>query len=428
MGILVLVGFIGWCLAAIAAPSFAFVLLLLFFSTEQILQSTADFLRSSSFGMQFTNYVVGVTVLTSATLALARRPDLWRGGFSSGQLAVWALYLWMVFSCVWSPGSTDGWRAIAEQWPYFVLMFVIAPYLIGDLKDLALIWRACLVIVIVQACIMLLSPEFVIVGGRLGVSMGSWATGGRSNPLVIGEVGGLCIILGALAGSGGGSRWTLVIRVGAVALGSALAILSGSRGQFLFALVSLVAGLPLTRPKLDTGRYVSGMVAALVFLPIILWVASIVLESGGVDMAKRWSSESSGSGTEVRSENAVFLLQAYLASPVYWLQGLGFYAFSAINPYGQPYTHVLFADLIGEEGLVGAAIFLLIAQQAVRSGRQLWRDAEDSANDRRAVATLITVIIYLTLLSNKQGNLAGCFVLFGLVVLMCRLRERQLKD
>ena len=423
-----LVGFIGWCLAAIATPAFAFILLLLFFSTEQILQSTADFLRSSSFGMQFTNYVVGITVLFSATLALARRPDLLRGCFSTGQLAVWALYLWMVFSCMWSPGAADGWRSIAEQWPYFVLMFLIAPCSIGDLKDLALIWRGGLVIVIVQACIMLLSPEFVIVGGRLGVAMGSWATGGRSNPLVIGEVGGVCIILGALAGSGGGSRWTLATRVGAVALGSALAVLSGSRGQFILALVALVVGLPLTRPKLDTGRYVSGMVAALVFLPIILWVASIVLDSGGADMAKRWSSESSGSGTEVRSENALFLLQAYLTSPAYWLQGLGYYAFSAINPYGQPYSHVLFADLIGEEGLVGAAIFLLIVQQSVRSGRQLWRDSEDSATDRRAVATLITMIIYLALLSNKQGNLSGSFVLFGLVILMCRLRERQLKD
>jgi hypothetical protein len=424
MGLIVLLGFVGWCLAALASPPVSLNLLLLLFATEQILQSSVDFLRGSSAGLQFTNYLVAFIVTLSALISVVRRPDLLRGSMSTGQLAVIALYVWMLASCLWSPGRVDGSEAIRLQWPYFVLTFLIAPLLIGDIRDLSIALKSCLVIVVAQAVIMLLSPEFAIVGGRLGVALGAAAAGGRSNPLVIGEVGGICMILGAMAGAGGGSRWAIFIRIAALVLGSVLAILSGSRGQFLFAVVSLVVGFPLARPSLNVQRYVSGLLAALVLVPLVLWVASAVLESGSADMVKRWSSESSGTGTAVRSENAVFLLQAYLASPMHWLQGLGFYAFSAINPYGQPYTHVLFADLLGEEGLIGTGIFLIVAGSAIRSARDLWRWTERSPEQRRAIATLITLAAYQTLLANKQGNLAGGFVLFGLVIIICRLRER----
>jgi hypothetical protein len=232
------------------------------------------------------------------------------------------------------------------------------------------------------------------------------------------------MILGALAGSGGRSRWLLLVRLTAIGIGVVTAILSGSRGQFLFAIVALVVGLPLSRPNLDARRYFTGVVSAAVLVPIILWIANSVVESGDSSMLKRWSSESSDDGTQGRAANALALLATYLGSPAYWLQGLGFYAFNAMNSFGEPYTHVLFADIVGEEGLVGIALFAVIIRNATGAAKDLWRWSSGSTEDRRAIATLITLVVYQMLLANKQGNIAQSFVFFGLILIMCRLARR----
>ena len=426
MGLIALVGFAAWCLVALKSRPAALILFLLLFSTEQILQSSNDFARNSSAGLALVNYLIAGTVALSAAASVVRRPDLLRGTLSVGQVAVFLLYVWTIVSCWWSPGAEAGFQTLRTQWPYFVVMFVIAPLLVGDIRDLTSAWRVMLIVVVLQSLFMLASPEFKVVGGRLGVDLGgSW----RSNPLIIGEVGGYCMILGALAGSGGKSRWMLGFRVSAIILGVVIAILSGSRGQFLFAIVALVFGLPLTKPNLDGRRYVLGVITAAILIPLILWVASTVIESGGADMMKRWSSGSSDEGTQGRAESAMALISAYLGSPSHWLQGLGFYAFGAMNSYGEPYTHVLFADVLGEEGLIGTAIFTVIVWSATSAARELWKwSTESSPDDCKSVATLITLTIYQMLLVNKQGNMALGFVFFGLIVLTCRLRERLRND
>lgn len=422
MGLIAIVGFVAWCLAALASPPAALNLLIMLFSTEQILQSSVSALRSSPAGLQLTNFIVAGTIGVAAAIAVIRRTDLLRGSMSPGQVAVLALYVWTIVSCSWSPGAEAGFEVLRSQWPYFVLMFIVAPLLIGDLRDLAQAWRMLLIVALIQASFILLSPEFKLVGGRLGVSLGgNW----RSNPLVIGEVGGYCMILGALAGSGGRSRWAILVRLMAIGIGVVTAILSGSRGQFLFAIAALLVGLPLSRPNLDARRYVIGVISAAVLVPIILWIAYSVIESGDSSMLKRWSSESSDDGTQGRAANALTLLAAYLGSPAHWLQGLGFYAFNAMNSHGEPYTHVLFADIIGEEGLVGTSLFAVIMRNAAGAARDLWRRSSESPANRRAVATLITLFVYQMLLVNKQGNMAVGFVFFGLIVIMCRLARRM---
>jgi hypothetical protein len=421
MGLIAIVGFVAWCLAALASPPAALNLLILLFSTEQILQASVSTLRNSPAGLQLTNFVVAGTIGLAATIAVTRRADLLRGSMSPCQVAVLTLYAWTIVSCSWSPGAEAGFEVLHSQWPYFLLMFIVAPLLIGDVRDLARAWRMLLLVALIQASFILLSPEFKLVDGRLGVSLGgNW----RSNPLVIGEVGGYCMILGALAGSGGRSRWSILVRLTAIGIGVMTAILSGSRGQFLFAIAALLVGLPLSRPNLDARRYFTGVVSAAVLVPIILWIASSVIESGDSSMLKRWSSESSDDGTQGRAANALALLTAYLGSPAYWLQGLGFYAFNAMNSHGEPYTHVLFADIVGEEGLVGIALFAVIIWSATGAAKDLWRCSRGSTEDRRAIATLITLIVYQMLLVNKQGNIAQSFVFFGLILIMCRLARR----
>jgi len=161
-----------------------------------------------------------------------------------------------------------------------------------------------------------------------------------------------------------------------------------------------------------------------VVIPLILYVASIVAEGGSADMAKRWGADSSESGSAVRAANVTFLLDSFMRSPLNWIQGLGYYAFGATNPYGEPYTHVLFVDMLCEEGFVGAALMTGILVNCARSIASLYRKTADRPEYRRTLGVLATLIIYQVLLANKQGNIGGSFALFMLLILPGRLNRR----
>ena len=399
-------------------------LLLLFFPLEQVVQSASDFFRNSATGLRAANYAVGMVTIISAAMAIAREPDRIAGTRTSGQILVWFLYLWTIASCVWSPGAELAIDSLSGTWPYLILFLVVAPLLIRDLSELATTFRWGLVACILLSLVMLLSPEFSQRGGRLGLSIDSSALKARSNPLAIGELGGLCILLAALAGGGGRNLGLTLLRLAAVGTGTMLTVLSGSRGQLIFAIIAVAIGIPISRPLKSTRNYLLVIGGMAVIIPLILYVASIVAEGGSADMAKRWGTESSQSGSAVRAANMVFLLDSFVRSPLHWFQGLGYYAFGATNPYGEPYTHVLFADMLGEEGFVGATLMISILVACTRSMAGLYRKTAGQPEYRRTLGVLATLIIYQVLLANKQGNIGGSFALFLLFILPCRLNRR----
>jgi len=424
MGPLILLAFTAWCGFALRFTPVALNLLVLFFPLEQVVQSSSDFFRNSAASLRVVNYVVGLVIIFSAGLAIAREPDRLAGTRTPGQILVWSLYLWTIASCVWSPGAELAIDSLSGTWPYLILCLVVAPLLIRDITELAAAFRWGLIACVVLSLAVLVSPEFSQKGGRLGLSIDSSASGARSNPLAIGELGGLCILLSALAGAGGRNPGLTLLRLAAVGMGTALAVLSGSRGQLIFAVAAVAIGLPISRPLKNTWNYLLVIGGLAVIIPLILYIASIVAEGGSADMAKRWGTESSESGTAVRAANVLFLLDSFIRSPLFWIQGLGYYSFGATNPYGEPYTHVLFADMLGEEGFIGAALMIGILVACARSIAGLYRMTADQPQHRRTVGVLATLIIYQMLLANKQGNIGGSFVLFMLLILPCRLRRR----
>jgi O-antigen ligase len=338
---------------------------------------------------------------------------------------VWSLYLWTIASCVWSPGAELAIDALSGTWPYLILFLIFAPMLIRDLAELATAFRWALVACVAMSLVMLISPEFTQRSGRLGLVIDSSAQGARSSPLAIGELGGMCIILAALAGGGGRNPGLTILRLAAVGMGTTLAVLSGSRGQLIFAIVAVAIGIPISRPLKNTRNYLLVIGATAVVIPLILYIASIVAESGSADMAKRWGADSSESGSAIRAANVSFLLENFIRSPLNWIQGLGYYAFGATNPYGEPYTHVLFVDMLCEEGFVGAALMIGILVNCARSIASLYQKTADQPESRRTLGVLSTIIIYQVLLANKQGNIGGAFALFMLLTLPDRLNSRS---
>jgi hypothetical protein len=124
-------------------------------------------------------------------------------------------------------------------------MVYAAPLLIDDVESLERFLLGFLLIGTCTCVLIILSPGFNVKNGRLGIDIGG---GFRTNPLAIGELGGMLLMTGVLCTRPAGSVVaSSVLRTAACLFGGYLALQSGSRGQLIFAL--LISMLRADRPK-----------------------------------------------------------------------------------------------------------------------------------------------------------------------------------
>jgi hypothetical protein len=293
---------------------------------------------------------------------------------------------------------------------------ILAPLLLRSIDDYGDTVSASIVIVGGLCAIVVVSPEFVVKDSRLGFELGV-AT--RSNPLALGEMGGLGIILGVLARNSTLGAWAVPLRLAAILLGAAVAIQSGSRGQFFYALAIALVFLPLAAPIANFKNFALtvGFVAFVVVGSYVL-LGSLLF---GV-AEKRFSIEGllyGSSSSQTRIENVLSLASAWAGRPFAWVAGLGFYAFNGLfADSGNIYSHVLFADMIFEEGIPGTLLFTAFVFMATRACFTLFNGVSQVAIPRSSAAVLIGLYAYQTLLVNKQGNLWGStyYFLYGLLL------------
>jgi hypothetical protein len=409
------------CLAAVRIPTLAAVMILLMLTIEQVVQSVAPGLRSGGAG-QAINYAIGIMEILSLMYLWTRDPSILRGGVTGSLLATFGLLAWALISLAWSPGREDGLGIVAWGFPYLVTTVVIAPFLIVDIKALSNMMFWLVVVGTATTAAFLLSPEFRTKDGRLVMDLGAGAV---SSALIVGELGGTLLISAALARGGGMGRGGLWLRGIAVASGIALAIMSGSRGQFFFALAVVVLFIPLAAPV----RNIRAFAATAIGIAIVILIASFAMDTilGGF-AAKRFSADeilygsSSASG---RWQNTLMLFNAWAREPIAIVIGLGYNAFSGLpQTNGEPYSHVLFADAIFELGLPGAGLLFLSLYLGIKDSISLFRTFRHVPAYRAACASLCAQIVYQILLVNKQGSLWGIPVLFFYTALASRLYAR----
>jgi O-antigen ligase len=119
-----------------------------------------------------------------------------------------------------------------------------------------------------------------------------------------------------------------------------------------------------------------------------------------------------GSSASGRFANVITLATAWAQQPQAWLAGLGYNAFTAYSLSGEPYSHVLFADILFELGPVGTSLMIAILYLGFRSSIDLIRMTKDDGSKRPAAAILLAMLIYQLILVNKQGALWGVPIIF----------------
>jgi hypothetical protein len=411
-----LIAFAGLCLYACTRPAVALALIILMFPAEIVLQGVSPALRSSGLGLKAVNIAVGAVALIAASGVAIRSPAAITKLLSPACLSVYALFGWSAITLLWSPGAEAGSEVIMGQLPYFFVILVLAPLLISSIDEFAAVTSAILLGSCVLCCIVLVSPEFVTKDTRLGFELG---TAARSNPLALGEMGGLGIIFGMLARRTTLGAWALPLRAIAVTAGAAVAIQSGSRGQFFYALAIAVAFLPVSAPV----KNLRGFILTTASVAFVLIASYILLGSilfGAAE--KRFSIEGllyGSSSSETRVANVLALAGAWADRPFALIAGLGFYAFNGLfADTGNIYSHVLFADMIFEEGIPGLFLFGSFMFVASSSAVGLVRRAAPLLVARTSAAILVAMFAYQILLVNKQGTLWGSmpFFLFGLLI------------
>lgn len=418
---LVLASFMVMSVSAVRIPALAAVMILLMLVIEQVVQSVAPGLRAGGAG-QAINYFTGIIAVLALVNLWTRNTSILAGGLNGSLLATLGLLAWAGISLAWSPGREDGLGIVTWGFPYLVTTVLIAPLLIVDVKALSGMMNWLIVIGTATTAGFLASPEFQMKGGRLVMDLGA---GSVSSALIVGELGGTLLITAALARGGGIGKGGLWLRGIAVAAGIALAIMSGSRGQFFFALAVVVVFIPLAAPVRNIRTFIATVIGIAIVILIARFAMDTILEGFA---AKRFSADAllyGSSSASGRWQNTLTLFNAWVRDPAAVLLGLGYNAFSGLpDTTGEPYSHVLFADAIFELGLPGAGLLSVSLYLGTKASIRLLRRHMDIPEYRAACAILCAQIAYQMLLVNKQGTLWGIPVLFFYTSLAARLEAR----
>lgn len=408
------------CAIACVRPVWAVALLLSIFPIEQVLQSVSPFLRATPLGNQLVNYLVGMVAILAAGTTTLRKPLPWLGFPNPTLLVITALLAWSVVTVIWSPGRELGLEKLGSRWPYFIAMVVLGSYVICDLDDVRELVTALALLGVTLCTIILVSPEFRSHWGRLGIVEGGKL---QSNPLALGELGGVTLLVGSLLRRNALGYLGLPLRVAAMLLGTVVAIRSGSRGQFFFAVGLSIAFFPVAAPVRSMTAFLSTSIGMAVIGSLVAFLASTLLEGFA---ARRFGADQllyGSSSTLERFSNVMGLAGQWISKPLAIAVGLGYYAYSSFG-YGAEYSHVVAADVLFELGLPGAALYITMVVLVVRSSRGLMRIVGTESPDRSAAALLLGLMAFQFLLSNKQGELWGVTPFFMIACIVTRLETR----
>ena len=412
--------FVIACLLAVRNTAWALALVVSMYALEQALQASSGiFMRITPLA----NVCVAVAAGLSVVLNLPSQDRPFRGYATPIFSVAIGFFVWAMISLLWTPAFEAAWGLTRWGIPYVILFLMVAPLLIDGMASLDRFFRAFLILGSITTILILINPAFTVKLGRLGVDLDATV---RTNPLVIGELGGLMILVAALAPVDGSAPKAVLARLVAFGLGGVLSLQSGSRGQLIFALGLAVIAFPFARRIRNIAGFFGTVVAVALMIPLVLFLAQLVL---GTDELRRWELSTLAGGANTRVLNILDLFAAFANRPSAWVVGLGFNAFSWVSGANkEPYSHALLVDMLTELGIPAFVVFCWWSLRVLQDGLWLLRRFGDDDSGRATASLLMVLFVYETLLVNKQGYLwaATLFFLVGIAITRVRVREEAL--
>jgi len=385
-------------------PGMALVGLLSMFTIEQWAQSqSAYFLERSA----IVNFLFAAIAAYALALRIYRR-ELRTEPFPVAGGLVIALYLYALFSTTW---SSAGEAEIRQAWfntaPYIAVQILIAPLLVARPKDLTKICSHQIFVGGLFCTLIIFGAEYV--GRRIVLGEDGSASG---NPLAVAETGGITIICAVMMMRL--FKGDILVKLLISGLCLIAIVKSGSRGQLFSLVAALIVAFPLTysirNPKIVVGSTIVAIILAVVAIMGLdeFWSQSGRFTTGGME-----------SDYHIRIERVSRLLDAWLADPLAIVVGLGnsaSYDFSIIGHY----AHIVPIEIMCEEGLLGAFVYLSLLWFVGRDARYVLRRKESTREETAGLAILFGIVVYMFMLSLKQGSLLTTSSFFMAIMLFTR--------
>jgi len=390
-------------------PSSAVAALYCMFPLKQCSQSTILYLAAHP---QITNIAIGLIV----TLALARL----HGSLSNRLLEspksfmlTMMLLGYALISVTWTPAvdaAIANWKTAA---PYLVIAVLMTPLTISNITEMrsALRWLIW--------CGGGLSLVLLFVGdwGSRGLVLAGNLTETETNPLAIAAMAGSTAIAAMLLKPHG---FGLVQRSVSIASGLGavfLIIRSGSRGELLALLMALVVATPI-RFSLSRLRDWLALATLLIVTTAGYFIGMSSYKGGGNE---RWTTDYVTADATNRFSMAIALLQAWEKKLTSMIFGLGNSAAFDSHIVGF-YPHVMPAEVLGEEGIIGFALLTcIIGLSAVHSLKLLKQPNKEPAQSD-VIAAAVALNAFAFIVSCKEGSLLGNYIFFTASIVICRLR------
>lgn len=357
----------------------------------------------------FTNVAVGLMLLVGLLRKRTSTGQLW--SVAPGMTAlVCALYGYALLTLVWTPAPELAWQQWVGNGPYVLTVAMAGPLLVTGINDLRNAMRCTAIVGSAIVAVTMLFGEWGMRG--LTDSSGTFET----NPLAIASLAGLVMAACVFVGFSrrGLAEW--ILRLGAAVICLVLIIRSGSRGQLVAAVVAMALMIPI--------RFHIASIRGLV--PALLVGAAIAI---GLDMGsslyinedtQRWTEAGATEDVQGRLAMVTALLSKWSESSISILFGLGNSAATDPSIVGH-YPHNMPLEILGEEGLVGFTLLLLILGATVKSFLHARRQVSGNADHEAVLAAAGATFIFSFLLSLKQGSLLGNNVVFMAALIVARL-------
>jgi hypothetical protein len=301
-----------------------------------------------------------------------------------------------------------------SQAPYVLVVALFAPLLLSNTPDVK---RICDWTVMIGTTLCALALLFGHWGAR-GLLVNGDLTATETDPLAIAGLGGTICVAAVLAFPGAPWRKKLLYAL-AVPVGLAVILRSGSRGQLVATGLALLVGWPLVSARRSLWTWVALAVIALVLDLVGAWL----FQQLGVD-SYRWTGAQSQEDITGRLAMASALLQHAIAHPASLVFGLGN---SSSFYYMGIYPHIAALEVLGEEGLIGATIYLCMVASTLQSILKIKASNGEHADSaaRYALGVLTALLVFEFVLTLKQGTLLSSTYAIAYAAMLGRMAAWQ---